>query len=182
MKKSALMAGLFYCLQSLAQDGVDLSVLVATDGFCIQKTRLDCDEFRFDGDEIRMDELPFDEEGNRVIYFHSVQRAPPNASFVHVWQTEDNARRGHRPKVYMSDTAKTLAQGVLSTLQAFLERVEIAGGFAVVIRNDTGSTAPGFRAFSERVVHEPGVYTVYVGTPRGEIIMESQRSTVTIIE
>ena len=182
MKKIAIAIGLFYWLQSPAQEGTDLGVHVTEDAFCINKTQLNCDEFRFNGDEIPMGELPLDENGNRLIYFHSVQSAQPGASFVHVWQTEDNARRGQRVQVYVSDTARTLGGEVLTTLQSFLERVETGGGFAVVIRNPTPSAAPRFRAYSERVAHGPGEYTTYVGTLRGDIIMESQRSTVTIID
>ena len=130
----------------------------------------------------KWENCPSNENGNRVIYFHSAQSAQPGASFVHVWQTEDDARRGQRAKLYMSDTARTLGEEVLTTLQSFLESVEIGGGFAVVVRNPTRSTAPHFRAYSQRVVHGPGAYTAYVGTLRGDIIMESQSSTVTIVE
>ena len=182
MKKIAIAIGLFYWLQSPAQEGTDLGVHVTEDAFCIAKTQLNCDEFRFNGDEIRMGELPLDENGNRLIYFHSAQSAQPGASFVHVWQTEDDARRGQLAKVYVSDSARILGGEVLTTLQSFLERVDIGGGFAVVIRNPAPSTAPHYRAYSERVVHGPGEYTAYVGTIRGEIIMESQRSAVTIVE
>ena len=159
-----------------------MGVTVTEDAFCITKTQLNCDEFRFNGDEIRMGELPLDDNGNRLIYFHSAQSAQPGASFVHVWQTDDDARRGQLAKVYVSDSARTLGGEVLTTLQSFLERVEIGGAFAVVIRNPAPSTAPHYRAYSQRVVHGPGEYTAYVGTIRGEIIMESQRSTITIVE
>ena len=97
-----------------------MGVHVTEDAFCIKKTQLNCDEFRFNGDEIRMGALPLDENGNRLIHFHSAQSAQPGASFVHVWQTEDNARLGQRAKVYVSDSARTLGGEVLTTLQSFL--------------------------------------------------------------
>ncbi len=182
MKRLVIWIGLLGCSLSLAQEGPDSGVVVTADAFCTRMTSLNCDEFRFDGDEIRLAELPVDENGNRLIYFHSAQRAQPDATFVHVWQTEDSARRGQRPKVYVSDSARTLAEGFVGTLQSFLERVELTGGFAVVIRNATGSSVPRFRAYSERIVHGPGEYTAYVGTLQGDIITESQRRTVTIVE
>ena len=148
--------------------------------FCIEKTSLNCNSFLAHGEKVSINELPRDNDDNRIIYFHSEQSMPHDSTIVHVWKTED---RMHRPraKLYVSDRARVVGQSVLDGIRAFLERLELPGGFAVVVRNGD-RTSQQFRAYSQRIVHGQGKYTAYVTTIRGEIIPKSAKRTITVVE
>lgn len=152
-------------------------VAIARAAFCTEKSGLTCNAAPADGARIAMDALPTDADGNRILYFHSVQAMPAGAALVHVWETRDAVARP-QAKIHLSEQAKSLGDAALATLRSFLEARE-APAFAVVVRN-FGAHAPRLRAYSQRIVHAPGTYTAYVATARGEILPNGAARTITI--
>ena len=163
-----------------AQEQPDLDVLVRNEAFCIDKSSLDCQEFLVDQDRIQISRLPRNDNGERIIYFHSVQTIKSGSTFVHTWETRDAIDQRPRAKLYQSDSARNIARSLLDTLTNYLERLEVAG-FAVVMRNGAVDS-PRYRAYSNRVIHGPGEFTAYVTNINGEIISGSEKRTITIIE
>ena len=154
---------------------------VVENAFCINKTGLDCIEFRgsADGDTVAISQLPR-LDGKPVLYFHSAQTMPPGATVTHFWQSEDSG--AYRPKAnyYVSDAAQQATSGVLDAFLRSVEQLK-AGSLAVLFRNPEPASVKAYRTWSCRDVYGPGQHTTYTAKVDGTRLPGSHEQSITVV-
>ena len=150
--------------------------MVTTQGFCVVKDQMKCEEVALPGATVPYNVLPKTADGKRLIYFYSDQRSGGNTLLMHVLEAEDFEA------VTKFDVPKALASQA-NTLKPAMEAVAQKvgkGGLVSVTPFEATVGAKLTRTFSSIVVDGPGTFSGQVVDRNGAPVPGSERVLFTV--
>ena len=170
----SLIATVAACVVASVAQAQDLRV--TTQGFCVVKTQMKCEEVALPGATVPYEVLPKSPDGKRMIYFYSDVRGGANTVLMHVLAAED-FDAGTK-----FDVPKTLAAKAASlkpAMEAAAQKLG-KGGFVAVTPFEAAPGDKPTRVFSSIVVDGPGAFSGQVVDQGGTLVPGSDSVSFTV--
>jgi hypothetical protein len=153
-------------------------VTVERQGFCVTKSATSCSEVALSNTNVDLNRLPKLDNGTRVIYFFSVQKADINSTFVHVLESEDT---DSHVDYNISSAAGDHSSKLMPALKAVAKKLITDGGGVVTAFHVARAGEPAM-VFSSIPVTGPGVFHGSVVDLKGNLIPSSERISISAVQ
>ena len=147
------------------------NAMVTSQGFCVVKTQMKCEEVALPGSTVPYNVLPKTADGKRVVYFYSDVRGGATGVLMHVLEAEDfdAGTKFDVPKDLASKAA-----GLKPAMEAVAHKLG-KGGLVAVTPFEAAAGEKPTRIFSQLVVDGPGAFSGQVVDQNGALVPGSER-------
>ncbi len=167
--QSLLASAAVFAFAPLAQAQ---DAMVTTQGFCVVKTQMKCEEVALPGSTVAYNVLPKSADGKkRVIYFYSDVRGAASGVLMHVLEAEDFDAG---TKFDVPKTLAAKADSLKPAMEAAAQKLGKGGLVAVTPFEATAGDKPT-RIFSQIEVDGPGAFSGQVVDQNGALVRGSER-------